>query len=226
MQNIDFLDKCNKINLKIGSAGIIKDGYVDSERMKKYADDIIHLRGLGKKVYLTCSGAVETGKNVLQDYAQIETDAERQKFAAAGQPNLIHSWETVLIDHKLHAVQVLVDDEDLDSEVSLHKIDNVIEECWKNSCIPIVNYNEAKVAKKEEMVNTLASKLTYRLNHNLLIILADDFENIHYTAAKECNEHFIPVIMSKFQTKMYDILKGECDVYKDYPKDLFSGSDK
>jgi glutamate 5-kinase len=128
----------------------------------------------------------------------------------------------VLIDHKFHAVQVLVDDADFDSEKSLNNINNLIEECWKNACIPILNYNEAKAAKNEDDVNTLASKLTCKLNHNLLIILAEDFQNIHYTAAKECNEHSIPLIMSKPGTKMYDILRGECDVYTDYPKTLFS----
>jgi glutamate 5-kinase len=179
MEKINFLERCNKILIKIGSAGVISNDYVDPEKIKKYVDDLIYLKDLKKSAYFVSSGAIGTGRNKMQQYNEIAKalPLENQRFASVGQPHLVYLWESELNKHKLHASQILIDYDDLSSEKKIVNTSNLIEHCLKNSCIPIINYNDAVSLEEICLDNdTLASELVWKLknNNDLLVILTSE----------------------------------------------------
>jgi glutamate 5-kinase len=260
--NENFLEKpeIKKIHIKIGTQGILPQGYVDSAKLAKYVYDIVYLRSIGKSAYFTSSGAIAMGRNTIQKYNDIthETREEKRRLASIGQPNLIHSWENELYKHKLHASQILVDYADLKNEKNIAYTQGLIDDCLSNSTIPIINYNDAKDVDEICLDNdVLASQITWKMKNNILVILkstnglydirkqlvkdAISFDIKDYElrensdcgrgglettllAAKECNDHNIPCIISNYDFKIQDILKGDVErtVFQIYPKTLFS----
>lgn len=266
MENINFLDdKIKRIHIKIGTQGILPGGYIDQKKLCKYCDDIVYLKGLGKTAYFTSSGAIATGRNILERRKGLhkeldisETEIEKQRLSAIGQPDLLHSWGNELYMHKLFAAQILVDYDDLKNEKTIGHTKKMIEYCLENSTIPVINYNDSRDSDEIQLDNdTLASEIACMMKDDLLIILTstngiygkgknivpyatsfdvNDYEprensdcgrgglETKLAAAKRCNNAGIPCIISNYDSRIYEILRGDCErtVFMNYPKTLFS----
>ena len=133
----------NRIAIKIGSNVLTRqDGKLDITNMSSLVDQIANLHGKGYEVILISSGAVASGRTVLQEVGKMDTISERQLFSAIGQVRLMNRYADFFDTHGIVCAQVLTTKNDFSTREHYLNQRNCLEVMLANKVIPIVNEND------------------------------------------------------------------------------------
>lgn len=132
-----------RIAIKIGSNVLTRsDGTLDITTMSSLVDQITVLHQKGIEIILISSGAVASGRSVLQNIPKMDAISERQLFSAIGQVKLINRYYDFFNSHHVFCAQVLTTKNDFSTRVHYLNQRNCIEVMLMNKVIPIVNEND------------------------------------------------------------------------------------
>lgn len=133
-----------KIAIKIGSNVLTQtDGTLDTVRMSALVNQMAKLHHEGVQIVLISSGAVASGRSIMNISKKMDTVDQRQLFSTIGQANLInHYWE-LFKKHNIVVGQVLTTKDNFSSRKLYLNQRNCIRLMLENDVIPIVNENDA-----------------------------------------------------------------------------------
>jgi len=172
-----------KIVIKIGTSTLTEGTQKISRRcILGLVQQIALLQGRGLQLILVSSGAVATGRELLQSSVHVS----KQAYASIGQLKLMQIWAELFSLFDLQIAQVLLTKEDfLPQKTSLTS--ETIECLLQHSIIPIINENDA-VATKEGRIgdnDNLAALVAETISADEVILLTDQ-EGL-YTADPRSN---------------------------------------
>jgi len=132
------------ITIKIGSNVLASDGGgLNEKRVSELVDEIANLHKEGKKIILVSSGAVASGRGILQVDSKMDQVSQRQLLSSVGQVKLINLYASLFEKHKINVGQVLVTKEDFRTRGHYLNMKNCLSALWDNNVLPIVNENDA-----------------------------------------------------------------------------------
>lgn len=187
-----------KIVVKVGSNVIAgENGLPDVAVMGGLIEQIAQAKKQGVEVVLVSSGAVASGKSMLQVSKKIDPIARRQLLASIGQVRLINTYTQLLQPHQLLCAQILVTKEDFRDRLHYLNMKRCFDTLLQNNIIPIINEND--VISVTELMFTdndeLAGLVASMLGADTLIILTN-VDGIYDRPPKETGATVIPVIGS------------------------------
>ncbi|MDA8791848.1 glutamate 5-kinase [Bacteriovoracaceae bacterium] len=193
-----------RITIKIGSSCITKDlGGVDSKKLNKIVKDIAFFKKEGFEVVLVCSGAIQTGREILNFNKKGQSVTTLQALSSVGQVRLIHELAKAFQKENYSISQILLNHQDFKHNKSYLNIKNTIELLLENNVIPIINENDT--VSFEEITfgdnDQLAVMTCELLNINTLLILTSVDGIYDSNPDINLNAKIIPEINS-------DIIKG------------------
>lgn len=130
------------IVVKIGTNSLTSpDGTLNMEVMQGLVDQ---LAALSKKnnVLLVSSGAMGSGRSILQKPLEYDEVTNRQIYAVVGQVKLMNTYFDLFKKHDLHVAQVLATKQDFENPTHLVNTKNCIESLFQEGIIPIMNEND------------------------------------------------------------------------------------
>ncbi|MEO8206392.1 MAG: glutamate 5-kinase [Chthoniobacterales bacterium] len=165
-----------RVVIKFGTGVLTKKGgcALDPARFREFAIEIAALKRKGIQCILVSSGAVAAGIDVLGYTSRPKDMASKQACAAAGQPRLMHRYETCLSKHGLHTAQLLLTHADIYDTPRRNNARNTLERLLsKNDLVPIINENDS-VAVEELRLDSndrLSAELAVMAKADLLVIM-------------------------------------------------------
>ena len=181
---MDRTSKYRRIVIKAGSNVLTRDdGRPDTTRISSLVDQIARLHRAGIEVILVSSGAVASGRSVLeQRTGRIDTVSARQLFSAVGQVKLLNRYYDLFNEYGIVCGQVLTTKESLSTRRQYLNQRNCMEVMLANGVIPIVNENDTvSVAEFGIGDNDTLSAIVATSVHADLLVLLSDIDGL-YTA--------------------------------------------
>ena len=165
-----------RIIIKIGSNVLtLDDGMPDLARIGHLVEQIAEIKKQGKEVILVSSGAVASGRSLVQVSEKFDAVASRQLLAAVGQVKLINTYAELFGRFGLVCAQVLVTKEDFRDRLHYLNMKNCFQILLQHDIIPVINEND--VISITELMFTdndeLAGLVASMLNADALIILSN-----------------------------------------------------
>jgi glutamate 5-kinase len=170
-----------KIVIKIGSNSLAKkDGTINPEFMKEFADQCAALMKQGKQIVLVSSGAQVAGLSTLDRWARKKDIHYRQALCAIGQVELMDNWRTAFSASGIHIGQLLLTKEDFQDDHRTLNMRNTIFTLVDEGVVPIINENDS-VSYEEIKIgdNDNLSALTAILWSADLLILISDVDGVY-----------------------------------------------
>jgi len=165
-----------KITVKIGSNVLAKpDGTLNVSRIAHLVDQVAFLRKNGVEVVVVSSGAVASGRAVLEPLKKTDAVSKRQLWAALGQVKLISRYSDFFSEHGLICAQVLTTKENFSSRAHYLNMKNCFTTLLENKVIPIVNENDT-ISVTELMFtdnDELSGLIASMVNSDALILLSN-----------------------------------------------------
>ena len=165
-----------KITVKIGSNVLAKsDGTLNVSRIAHLVDQFAFLRKNGVEVVVVSSGAVASGRGVLEPLKKTDAVSKRQLWAALGQVKLISRYSDFFSEHGLICAQVLTTKENFSSRAHYLNMKNCFTTLLENKVIPIVNENDT-ISVTELMFtdnDELSGLIASMVNSEALILLSN-----------------------------------------------------
>jgi len=165
-----------KITVKIGSNVLTKtDGTLNVSRIAHLVDQIAFLRKNGVEVVVVSSGAVASGRAVLEPLKKTDDVSKRQLWAALGQVKLISRYSDFFGEHGLICAQVLTTKENFSSRAHYLNMKNCFTTLLENKVIPIVNENDT-ISVTELMFtdnDELSGLIASMVNSEALLLLTN-----------------------------------------------------
>jgi glutamate 5-kinase len=165
-----------RIIIKIGSNVITRaDGLPDVARIEHLVNQIAEIKKQGKEVILVSSGAVASGRSLINVSEKSDAVAIRQLLASIGQVKLINTYAHLFEKFKILCSQVLVTKEDFRDRLHYLNMRNCLEILLQHQVIPVINEND--VVSVTELMFTdndeLAGLIASMLNAQALIVLTN-----------------------------------------------------
>jgi len=170
------IQNAKRLIVKVGSSLVTNDGKgLDYTAIAKWAEQIAHLRTLGKEVVLVSSGAIAEGMQRLGFDKRPTGIHELQACAAVGQMGLVQIYETSFRVHGLHTAQVLLTHADLADRERYLNARSTLFTLLKFGVIPIINENDTVVTDEIKFGDndTLGALVANLIEGDALIILTD-----------------------------------------------------
>src|ERR1700692_3868884 len=166
----------HRIIIKIGSNVFTqKDGLPDLNRISHLVEQIAEIKKQGKEVILVSSGAVASGRSLINVSEKYDAIAARQLLASIGQVKLINTYAQLFDQFNILCSQVLVTKEDFRDRLHYLNMKNCLEILLQHQVIPVVNEND--VVSVTELMFTdndeLAGLIASMLNAQALIVLTN-----------------------------------------------------
>ncbi|WP_370519642.1 glutamate 5-kinase [Paludibacter sp. 221] len=165
-----------KIAVKIGSNVITRaDGTLDVTRMSALVDQIALLHKSGVTVVMISSGAVASGRSIVNVSKKMDVVDQRQLFSSVGQAKLINLYYDLFREHGIVVGQILTTKENFSSRRHYLNQRNCMRVMLENKVIPIVNENDA-VSVSELMFtdnDELSGLIASMMDMEALIILSN-----------------------------------------------------
>ncbi|MEO6054390.1 MAG: glutamate 5-kinase [Chthoniobacterales bacterium] len=165
-----------RVVIKFGTGVLTKKKgcALDPSRFRQFAQEIAYLKRKGIQCILVSSGAVAAGIDLLGYKSRPKDLASKQACAAAGQPRLMHLYETCLSKQGFHTAQLLLTHDDIYSKSRRKNASNTLE-CLlaKKNVIPIINENDS-IAVEELRLDSndrLSAELAVMAKADLLVIM-------------------------------------------------------
>ena len=141
---MDRTSKYRRIVIKAGSNVLTRDdGRPDTTRISSLVDQIARLHRAGIEVILVSSGAVASGRSLLETrVGRIDTVSARQLFSAVGQVKLLNRYYDLFNEYGIACGQVLTTKESLSTRRQYLNQRNCMEAMLAAGVVPIVNEND------------------------------------------------------------------------------------
>jgi glutamate 5-kinase len=135
--------KFKRIAIKIGSNVLTRaDGTLDITRMSALVDQMAFLHKQGIELVLISSGAVASGRSVMNVSKKLDVIDQRQLYSAVGQAKLINHYWDLFREHNIIVGQVLTMKESFASRRHYLNHRNCMQVMLDNAVLPIVNEND------------------------------------------------------------------------------------
>ncbi|MDP2624646.1 MAG: glutamate 5-kinase [Candidatus Peregrinibacteria bacterium] len=193
--------------VKIGSQLLTnEDNSLNTEFIKKIADQIAELHRAGHQPLIVTSGAVAAGRKSLTFKKETKTIPYRQALAAVGQTFLLDTYRDSFEKHDMSIGQVLLTMADLEEHEHFLSTYNTIDLLLSLRVIPVINENDVTTFNETKFGNNdkLSSHVASLINAKTLILLTDVAGLYDADPKTEPNAKVIPKV-SEF-TK--DIMSG------------------
>ena len=174
MQSI--IRQAQRVIVKVGSSLVTNEGRgLDHAAITKWADQIAHLRRMGKQVVLVSSGAVAEGMLRLGFERRPVAIHELQACAAVGQMGLAQIYETSFRAHDLRTAQVLLTHADLADRERYLNARSTLFTLLELGVVPVINENDTVVTDEIKFGDndTLGALVANLIEADALIILTD-----------------------------------------------------
>ncbi len=174
MQSI--IRQTQRVIVKVGSSLVTNEGRgLDHAAIAKWADQIAHLRRMGKQVVLVSSGAVAEGMLRLGFERRPVAIHELQACAAVGQMGLAQIYETSFRAHDLRTAQVLLTHADLADRERYLNARSTLFTLLELGVVPVINENDTVVTDEIKFGDndTLGALVANLIEADALIILTD-----------------------------------------------------
>ncbi len=166
----------NLLVIKVGSSSLTDEkGKLDTENLKRLAEEIAELIKGWKKVILVTSGAIVTGSEKLKIIGKPKTIPEKQAAAAVGQSSLMHEYEKAFAPHGVAVAQVLLTRDAIADRERYINARNTISTLLELGALPIVNENDT-VSVEEIKIgdnDNLSALVASLMGADILINLTD-----------------------------------------------------
>lgn len=174
MQSI--IRQAQRVIVKVGSSLVTNEGRgLDHAAIAKWADQIAHLRRMGKQVVLVSSGAVAEGMLRLGFERRPVAIHELQACAAVGQMGLAQIYETSFRAHDLRTAQVLLTHADLADRERYLNARSTLFTLLDLGVVPVINENDTVVTDEIKFGDndTLGALVANLVEADALVILTD-----------------------------------------------------
>lgn len=166
----------HRIVIKVGSNVLTQsNGLPDVYRIGHLVEQIAAIKNLGNEVILVSSGAVASGRSLIEVSEKSDAVATRQLLASIGQVKLINTYSNFFGERDILCSQVLVTKEDFRDRTHYLNMKNCLEILLQHQVVPVVNEND--VVSVTELMFTdndeLAGLIASMLNAHALIILSN-----------------------------------------------------
>lgn len=131
-----------RLIIKIGSHVLTDAEGVRVAFLTDLAKQVAFLQRQGVEVVLVSSGAIATALSVLKKSHKPQDMAEKQAFAAYGQPLLMQQYIKAFAKQKLQVAQVLLTHSDLKHRQCLGNAKQALTHLLKMQIVPIINEND------------------------------------------------------------------------------------
>jgi glutamate 5-kinase len=169
-------DKRKRVVIKFGSGILTKSSgnSIDTAQLRRLTSELAELVKSGHQVILVSSGAVGAGL-VLLELPERPTDLPtKQACAAVGQSRLMRLYETQLTRFGLHAAQLLLSHQDIDSRTRYQNARNTLECLLRfRKVIPVINENDSVAVEELRFGDNdrLSAEVAILARADLLVIL-------------------------------------------------------
>jgi glutamate 5-kinase len=170
------IQKAERLIIKVGSSLVTNDGKgLDHVAIAKWAEQIAHLRSLGKEVVLVSSGAIAEGMQRLGFDKRPTGIHELQACAAVGQMGLAQIYESSFRAHNVGTAQVLLTHADLADRERYLNARSTLFTLLRFGVVPIINENDTVVTDEIKFGDndTLGALVANLIEGDALIILTD-----------------------------------------------------
>lgn len=166
-----------RVVIKVGSLAVTDEkGGVSHPKIKAIVRELQELKSKGYAPILVSSGAINSGRSLIQKPEEKKMMISFQQAAAAvGQPLLMRAYVDALETYNSHCAQILVTHEDFKERKRFLNIRNTINRLIENGILPIVNENDT-VSYEEITVgdnDQLAVMITEATDAEKLILLTE-----------------------------------------------------
>ncbi len=165
-----------RIVVKLGTGILARPNglTLDAGQFRRLTAEFAELTSLGHSVIVVSSGAITAGLGVLGlDQRPVDLPG-KQAAAAAGQPLLIRTFDACLQRHGLHAAQLLLTHDDIDSRRRRANARNTLERLLAaRTVIPIINENDSVAVEELNFGDNdrLSAEVALLFEADLLVIL-------------------------------------------------------
>jgi glutamate 5-kinase len=164
-----------KIVIKVGTSTLTQGTQKLSRRsMLGLVQQIAHLQNRGLELILVSSGAVATGRDLLNSDKMDPHLPSKQTFASIGQVKLMQVWTELFSLFDLQVGQVLLTKEDFSHQKRQSTMDT-IDGLLRHQILPIINENDAVSTKSLCIGNndSLAALVANLVAADTMILLTD-----------------------------------------------------
>lgn len=161
-----------RIVIKVGSAVLTDNNEIAKERMRNLIELIAHLKSK-YEVILVSSGATAAGYSVLK--IDKNDPINKKALASLGQPILMEAYKRKFSAYNLHTSQILVTEDDFDSNKRKTMFQKIITTLLSNNIVPVVNENDTISTYEQTFGDNdqLAANVAFATDSDLLVILSD-----------------------------------------------------
>ena len=133
-----------RIVIKVGTSTLThENGSVDIKTLDKLCQVLSDLRNSGYEVILVSSGAISVGVSKMRLSERPGDIRMKQAAAAVGQCELMHLYDKLFGEYGNMVAQILLTEEDIESEQRRYNLKNTFSALLENGIIPIVNENDS-----------------------------------------------------------------------------------
>ncbi len=132
-----------RVVVKIGSNVLTAlDGTLDEARIVALTDQVARLYRAGVEVIMVSSGAVASGRSLLNPARKIDSVEARQLFSAVGQARLINLYYDLFKGYDIVCGQVLTTKESLSTRMHYLNQRSCMRVMLESGVVPILNEND------------------------------------------------------------------------------------
>lgn len=171
---IKNLSKTKRIVIKIGSNVLSTDRGVRRSFFTDLAKQVASLRRKGIEVVIVSSGAIAVALNNFNESTKPKSIADKQAYAALGQPQLMKQYMAAFGKHKISVGQILLTHANLQNRNQFLNARHALMALIKRGIVPIVNENDSVAVDEIQFGDNdrLSSFVTHLVEADLLIILS------------------------------------------------------
>ena len=165
-----------RIVIKIGSHVLSQGQTLSPKRVQALTRDIVNLKkALGAEVVLVSSGAVMTGRMLLQTNGKPVSVGIKQALAAVGQAKLMEIYSWAFAEHGMNVAQVLLTHDDLECRERYLNAKRTFVTLLKLGMIPIVNENDTVSTEEIRFGDNdrLSAEVAGLVGADTLVLLSD-----------------------------------------------------
>lgn len=171
---MNIVDK--KIVIKIGTSTLTHEsGHINIRRFEELVKVLSDLQNAGARLIIVSSGAIAVGRGKVGFNQKPKDIPDKQAFAAIGQCELMHLYDTMFGKFNHTVAQLLLTKDVVEEEVRLTHVKNTLNRLLEMNVIPIINENDSVTV--EEIVfgdnDTLSAIVAVLSQADGLVILSD-----------------------------------------------------
>ncbi|MCK5283316.1 MAG: glutamate 5-kinase [Nanoarchaeota archaeon] len=172
----DF-SNAKRIVVKVGTNVLTKKNAIDSDYIKKIANEISKLVDKGIKVILVSSGAIGFGSMKLKLKQKPRDIKLRQALAAIGQRILMNEYAKAFDKYNVEVAQILLTYDVISERKTFLNLRNCVENLLKMNIVPIINENDVisidEIGTRFGDNDRLSAMVASKIDADLLILLSD-----------------------------------------------------